>query len=113
MKRMLSFLSLTSRYSSSEYFERHHIKFSYRYFTSRPDIFANADSSAATGATPERAAATAVHRALASNPEATSKLVSTGLKHGVPKSSPYAAAVSVPVLRIWIHCGPTVATLYL
>jgi abl interactor 2 len=73
-----------------------------RYFASRPEIFANA------GASDEAAvlmighgagtAASAVHRALAANPEATSKLISAGLKHGVPKSSPYAAAVSQPYL---------------
>jgi len=44
------------------------------------------------------AASSAVHRALAANPEATSKVVSAGLKHGVPKSSPYSAAVSVGLL---------------
>jgi len=41
-------------------------------------------------------AASAVHRALASNPEATSRLVSAGLKHGVAKDSQYAAAASDP-----------------
>jgi hypothetical protein len=45
------------------------------------------------------AAASAVHKALASNPEATSRLVSAGLKHGVPKNSPYAAAAHNPVIN--------------
>lgn len=31
---------------------------------------------------------------MASNPDATAKLFSAGLKHGVPKNSPYAAVVS-------------------
>jgi len=59
------------------------------YFESRPHLLAGSlDTATATGG----AAASAVHRALASNPEATSKLISAGLKQGVPKSSPYAAA---------------------
>lgn len=67
-----------------------------RYFTSRPEIFAGAGSAdhASAESTPGGAAASAVHRALAANPEATSRLVSAGLRHGVPKSSPYSAAVS-------------------
>ncbi|KAJ6627384.1 hypothetical protein B0H10DRAFT_2161087 [Mycena sp. CBHHK59/15] len=65
------------------------------YFASRPEIFAHSDaeSSSAAGS----AAASAAHRALAANPEATSKLISAGLRHagqGVPKSSPYSAAAS-------------------
>jgi abl interactor 2 len=69
-----------------------------RYFRSRPDLLANVGAGSADTATSNSAAggaaASAVHRALASNPEATSKLVSAGLKHGIPKNSPYAAAVS-------------------
>ncbi|KAF8075849.1 SH3-domain-containing protein [Lyophyllum atratum] len=68
------------------------------YFTSRPDVFGNVGGSADQGAgsSASGAAASAVHRAFASNPEATSRLVSAGLKHGVPKSSPYSAAASDP-----------------
>lgn len=50
--------------------------------------------------TPGGAAASAVHRALASNPEATSRLVSAGLKQGVPKNSPYGAAASTKSLGV-------------
>ena len=68
-----------------------------RYFASRPEIFARSgDDGDGDGRV---AAASAVHRALAANPEATSKVVSAGLKHGVPKSSPYSAAVSRLVLQ--------------
>ncbi|KAF5372049.1 hypothetical protein D9615_008086 [Tricholomella constricta] len=74
------------------------------YFASRPDVFgdpAGAGNSDGTGlglgtGPGGAAAASAVHRAFASNPEATSRLVSAGLKHGVPKSSPYSAAASDP-----------------
>ncbi|RDB19577.1 LAS seventeen-binding protein 1 [Hypsizygus marmoreus] len=69
------------------------------YFASRPDVFANVGGGlhhADAGSSSGGAAASAVHRALASNPEATSKLFSAGLKHGVPKSSPYASAASDP-----------------
>ncbi|TFK43057.1 hypothetical protein BDQ12DRAFT_695411 [Crucibulum laeve] len=67
------------------------------YFSSRPDIFANVGTpDAAADAGARGAAVSAVHRAMASNPEATAKLVSAGLKHGVPKSSPYSAAASDP-----------------
>ena len=65
-----------------------------RYFQSRPDLLnvaAAESSNVATTNSAGGAAASAVHRALASNPEATSRLVSAGLKHGVPKNSPYAA----------------------
>lgn len=67
-----------------------------RYFASRPDVFGPRDGGAGASASGPSAGAAgaAVHRALASNPEATSKLFSAGLKHGVPKSSPYSAAVS-------------------
>ena len=50
----------------------------FRYFSSRPDIFANAGQS---DATPERQAVSAVHRAMVANPEATSKVMSAGLRH--------------------------------
>ncbi|KAF9464301.1 hypothetical protein BDZ94DRAFT_1162293 [Collybia nuda] len=68
------------------------------YFSSRPEIFAGLSegASSSSGGGGGAAAASAVHRALASNPEATSQLFSAGLKHGVPKSSPYSAAVSDP-----------------
>ncbi|TDL29125.1 SH3-domain-containing protein [Rickenella mellea] len=60
------------------------------YFASRPDILAQTSTS-------DRASAgTAVQKALAANPDATANLVSAGLKHGVPKTSPYAAAASNP-----------------
>ncbi|KAH7924819.1 hypothetical protein BV22DRAFT_1034703 [Leucogyrophana mollusca] len=69
------------------------------YFRSRPELLggnAGGSSSSASGGISQRDAASAVHRALASNPEATSRLVSAGLTHGVPKSSPYSAAASNP-----------------
>jgi hypothetical protein len=75
------------------------------YFQSRPDLLptANASSSlpdvTSSAANAGGAAASAVQRALASNPEATSKLVSAGLKHGVPKNSPYAAAAHNPEIN--------------
>ncbi|KAG5651678.1 hypothetical protein H0H81_007839 [Sphagnurus paluster] len=69
------------------------------YFASRPDVFGAAAGSSSSrshsssaGADPSSAAASAIYRGLAANPEATSRLVSAGLKHGVPKSSPYSAA---------------------
>jgi hypothetical protein len=70
-----------------------------RYFASRPEMFSGGGGGGGSDGTTEgaaagAAAATAVHRALASNPETTSRLVSAGVKHGVPKSSPYSAAVS-------------------
>ncbi|KII96024.1 hypothetical protein PLICRDRAFT_34984 [Plicaturopsis crispa FD-325 SS-3] len=82
------------------------------YFSSRPDLLrggGGSDDPATDSAHPESgsvhareaysaqgAAVSAVHQALASNPEATSRLVSAGLKHGVPKNSPYAAMASSP-----------------
>ncbi|KAG6856169.1 hypothetical protein H0H87_006853 [Tephrocybe sp. NHM501043] len=69
------------------------------YFASRPEVFRNLSASsegAGSSASAGASAASAVHHALASNPEATSRLVSAGLKHGVPKSSPYSAAASDP-----------------
>jgi len=61
------------------------------YFQSRPEILAKAgDQQDASSA-----AASAVHRALAKNPEATSKLVSAGMTHGLSKSNnPYASAIA-------------------
>jgi len=73
------------------------------YFASRPELLASLGSSEGGNegleAGASSPAASAVHRALASNPEATSKLVSAGLKHGVPKSSPYATAASDPEIN--------------
>ncbi|KAH7912450.1 hypothetical protein BJ138DRAFT_1148335 [Hygrophoropsis aurantiaca] len=68
------------------------------YFQSRPELLGGhaEGSGSASGGISQRDAASAVHRAFASNPEATSRLVSAGLTHGVPKSSPYAAAASNP-----------------
>ncbi|TFK74372.1 hypothetical protein BDN72DRAFT_50349 [Pluteus cervinus] len=69
------------------------------YFASRPELLGNVNGSSDPSAQASAAgslATSAVHRALANNPEATSKLVSAGLKHGVPKSSPYSAAASDP-----------------
>jgi abl interactor 2 len=67
-----------------------------RYFQSRPELLPNiapSDGATSTNDNVGGAAASAVHRAMASNPEANSKLISAGLKHGVPKSSPFSAAV--------------------
>jgi len=70
------------------------------YFQSRPDLIsAPSSSDGATSSSAGEAAASAVQRALASNPEATSRLVSAGLKHGVPKNSPYAAAAHNPEIN--------------
>ncbi|KAF7982305.1 hypothetical protein HWV62_28984 [Athelia sp. TMB] len=56
-------------------------------------------SSGGAGGSPGSDAASAVGRALASNPEATSKLFSAGLKHGVPKNSPYGAVAHNPEMN--------------
>ncbi|KAF7982356.1 hypothetical protein HWV62_29086 [Athelia sp. TMB] len=70
------------------------------YFQSRPNILpAIAGSSGGAGGSPGSDAASAVGRALASNPEATSKLFSAGLKHGVPKNSPYGAVAHNPEMN--------------
>ncbi|OAX40608.1 hypothetical protein K503DRAFT_768446 [Rhizopogon vinicolor AM-OR11-026] len=62
------------------------------YFQSRPEIFAQVGDHAGDASS---AAASAVHRALAKNPEATSKLVSAGVTHGLAKSNnPYASAIA-------------------
>ncbi|GLB33257.1 putative src homology 3 domains containing protein [Lyophyllum shimeji] len=67
------------------------------YFASRPDVFGNTGGSLdGAGSSAGGAAASAVHRALASNPEATSHLVSAGLRHSVHRSSPSSAAASDP-----------------
>ncbi|KAJ6567327.1 SH3-domain-containing protein [Mycena vulgaris] len=66
------------------------------YFASRPEIFGNSEAESSSGTS---AAAGAAHRALAANPEATSKFISAGLRHAgqtAPKSSPYSAAASNP-----------------
>ncbi|KAI0065404.1 SH3-domain-containing protein [Artomyces pyxidatus] len=71
------------------------------YFTSRPDILGHAQnqpSEADASSNANSAAASAVHRAMADNPEATGRLFSAGLKHAVPKSSPYASAAASPAV---------------
>ncbi|KZP21715.1 hypothetical protein FIBSPDRAFT_860331 [Athelia psychrophila] len=73
------------------------------YFQSRPDLLpAIAGSSGSSGhaaGSPGGEAANAVGRALASNPQVTSQLFSAGLKHGVPKNSPYGAIAHNPELN--------------
>jgi hypothetical protein len=67
------------------------------YFQSRPDILANVSTSAGAGGAqdPSAAAASAVHRALAKNPEVTSKIVSAGVTHGLTKSNnPYVSTIA-------------------
>ncbi|KIK45300.1 hypothetical protein CY34DRAFT_801805 [Suillus luteus UH-Slu-Lm8-n1] len=67
------------------------------YFQSRPEILANVSTSAGTGSAqdPSAAAASAVHRALAKNPEVTSKIVSAGVTHGLTKSNnPYVSSIA-------------------
>lgn len=75
---------------------------SHRYFSSRPELLSGlgggSSSANSTGAgIDKKAAYSAVHSALASNPEATASLVSAGLKHGSQnsnvKNSPFASAV--------------------
>ncbi|EGO01452.1 hypothetical protein SERLA73DRAFT_176720 [Serpula lacrymans var. lacrymans S7.3] len=68
------------------------------YFQARPEIFAGASSEGGGGGLSQGAAASAVHRALASNPEATSRLVSAGLTHagGGARPNSYMAAASNP-----------------
>ncbi|KAJ7087261.1 SH3-domain-containing protein [Mycena belliarum] len=66
------------------------------YFASRPEIFGNSEAETNPGSS---AAASAAHRALAANPEATSRFLASGLRsvgQAAPKSSPYAAAASNP-----------------
>ncbi|KAG1753262.1 hypothetical protein EDB19DRAFT_1902915 [Suillus lakei] len=69
------------------------------YFQSRPEILANVNTSTGTGSRgsedPSAAAASAVHRALAKNPEVTSKIVSAGMTHGLARSNnPYASTIA-------------------
>ncbi|KAJ6543874.1 hypothetical protein B0H19DRAFT_1168749 [Mycena capillaripes] len=66
------------------------------YFASRPEIFGGSEAESNSGAS---AAASAAHRALAANPEATSKFLAGGLRsvgQNTPKSSPFSAAASNP-----------------
>jgi hypothetical protein len=66
------------------------------YFQSRPEILANVNANNGTSSAqdPSAAAASAVHRALAKNPEVTSKIVSAGVTHGLAKSNnPYASTI--------------------
>ncbi|KAG2365633.1 hypothetical protein BDR07DRAFT_1607372 [Suillus spraguei] len=66
-----------------------------RYFQSRPEILANINTSTSNAQDPSAAAASAVHRALANNPEVTSKIVSAGVTHGLAKSNnPYASTIA-------------------
>ncbi|KAG2070050.1 hypothetical protein BDR04DRAFT_1135533 [Suillus decipiens] len=65
------------------------------YFQSRPEILANINTSTNNAQDPSAAAASAVHRALANNPEVTSKIVSAGVTHGLAKSNnPYASTIA-------------------
>jgi len=62
---------------------------SYRYFQSRPEIFA---ASSANSQDVSGVAASAVHRAMANNPEATAKIVSAGLRHAAGQTKPPGGA---------------------
>ena len=64
------------------------LNLSCRYFSSRPDLLGHASSSEGSAGA---SAGAAVQRAISSNPEAASRLISAGLKHGAPKTGPYAA----------------------
>ncbi|KAG1902819.1 uncharacterized protein F5891DRAFT_130752 [Suillus fuscotomentosus] len=65
------------------------------YFQSRPEILAHVNTSTGNAQDPSAAAASAVHRALASNPEVTSKIVSAGVTHGLARSNnPYASTIA-------------------
>ncbi|KAG1767715.1 hypothetical protein EV702DRAFT_747496 [Suillus placidus] len=65
------------------------------YFQSRPEILANVSTSTGSAQDPSAAAASAVHRALAKNPEVTSKIVSAGMTHGLAKSNnPYVSTIA-------------------
>ncbi|KAL5492471.1 hypothetical protein ACEPAI_3918 [Sanghuangporus weigelae] len=78
------------------------------YFSSRPELFSSLGGTASGGqagdanGTHANAAASAVHKALASNPEATANLISSGLRHGSQsssvKNSPFASAASNPAI---------------
>ncbi|KAJ7499363.1 SH3-domain-containing protein [Mycena latifolia] len=66
------------------------------YFASRPEIFGSSEAESSSGTS---GAVAAAHRALAANPEATSRFISGGLRsaaQNAPKSSPYSAAASNP-----------------
>ncbi|KAJ7283352.1 hypothetical protein C8J57DRAFT_1292254 [Mycena rebaudengoi] len=68
------------------------------YFASRPEIFGNSEVEPGAG-TASSAAASAARRAFSANPEATSNLISSGLRHAgqnSAKPSPYAAAAANP-----------------
>ncbi|KIJ19806.1 hypothetical protein PAXINDRAFT_178600 [Paxillus involutus ATCC 200175] len=67
------------------------------YFQARPELFGNGngEGGSSAGVISTGAAASAVHRALAANPEATSRLVSAGVTHGAARSNnPYASTVA-------------------
>ncbi|KAI5122145.1 hypothetical protein M0805_000792 [Coniferiporia weirii] len=78
------------------------------YFTSRPELLsslgaspsADSNSPSLGGLNSRSAASSAVHSALAANPEATANLISAGLRHGSQnssvKNSPFASAASDP-----------------
>lgn len=67
------------------------------YFEARPNLFARQpESYNEASSQPGAIAASAVHRTMAANPQATADLISTGLKN-IPKGSQYSAA-SNPVV---------------
>lgn len=67
------------------------------YFEARPNLFARQpESYNEASSQPGAVAASAVHRTMAANPQATADLISTGLKN-IPKGSQYSAA-SNPVV---------------
>lgn len=76
------------------------------YFASRPELLASLGGSGGSentsGVSSRSAAASAVHSALATNPEATANLVSSGLRHGAQnsavKNSAFANAASNPAI---------------
>ncbi|KAF8841286.1 hypothetical protein BDN67DRAFT_1010717 [Paxillus ammoniavirescens] len=82
------------------------------YFQSRPELFGNGngEGGSSAGVISTGAAASAVHRALAANPEATSKLVSAGVTHGAARSNnPYASTVVTFFLFLFLspsQCCP-------
>ena len=93
--------------------------FVHRYFASRPELVASlgashtpSEESSGSLHLNKRAAASAVHSALAANPEATASLISAGLRHGAQnsssvKNSPFAQAVrdyntSYSITVVWL-----------
>lgn len=66
-----------------------------RYFEARPNLFARQPESyhETSQSQPAAMAASAVHRTMASNPQATADLISSGLKT-IPKGSQYSAVSS-------------------